>query len=97
MLNVFLFRLLPATFFPEQDTGILIGQIIADQSISFPAMEKKLAQLQAIVQQDPAVASVAGFTGGRALNTANVFIELKPLAAAPSVGHRGGQPPAARN
>jgi multidrug efflux pump len=36
--------------------------------------------LQSIVQQDPAVASVAGFTGGRALNSANVFIELKPLA-----------------
>jgi multidrug efflux pump len=78
--NVFLFKLVPATFFPEQDTGILIGQIIADQSISFPAMEKKLAQLQEIVQKDPAVQSVAGFTGGRALNTANVFIELKPLA-----------------
>ena len=43
-------------------------------------MESKLAQLQRIVQRDPAVASVAGFTGGRALNTANVFIELKPLA-----------------
>ncbi|MGF6602072.1 multidrug efflux pump [Paraburkholderia sp. GAS448] len=80
VLNVFLFRLLSATFFPEQDTGILIGQIIADQSISFTAMEKKLAQLQSLVQKDPAVASVAGFTGGRALNTANVFIELKPLA-----------------
>ncbi|WP_109478860.1 efflux RND transporter permease subunit [Paraburkholderia sp. C35] len=78
--NVFLFKLVPTTFFPEQDTGILIGQIIADQSISFTAMQKKLAQLQAIVQKDPAVLSVAGFTGGRALNTANVFIELKPLA-----------------
>jgi multidrug efflux pump len=78
--NVFLFKLVPATFFPEQDTGILIGQIIADQSISFPAMQKKLTQLQEIVQKDPAVQSVAGFTGGRALNTANVFIELKPLA-----------------
>jgi multidrug efflux pump len=78
--NVFLAKLVPATFFPEQDTGILIGQIIADQSISFTAMEKKLAQLQQIVQKDPAVQSVAGFTGGRALNTANVFIELKPLA-----------------
>jgi multidrug efflux pump len=78
--NVFLFKLVPATFFPEQDTGILIGQIIADQSISFPAMEKKLAQLQEIVKKDPAVESVAGFTGGRALNSANVFIELKPLA-----------------
>jgi multidrug efflux pump len=79
-LNVFLLRLVPSTFFPEQDNGILQGQIIADQSISFQAMELKLAQLQAIVQQDPAVASVAGFAGGRALNTANVFIELKPLS-----------------
>ncbi|WP_233888689.1 efflux RND transporter permease subunit [Paraburkholderia flagellata] len=78
--NVFLARLLSGTFFPEQDTGILIGQIIADQSISFTAMEKKLAQLQAIVKADPAVQSVAGFTGGRALNTATVFVELKPLA-----------------
>jgi multidrug efflux pump len=80
VLNVFLLRLVPSTFFPEQDNGILQGQIIADQSISFQAMAKKLAQLQSIVQQDPAVASVAGFTGGRALNTANVFIELKPLS-----------------
>ncbi|AIF47628.1 efflux RND transporter permease subunit [Dyella japonica] len=80
VLNVFLLRLVPSTFFPEQDNGILMGQIIADQSISFQAMEKKLAQLQDIVQKDPAVASVAGFTGGRALNSANVFIELKPLA-----------------
>ncbi len=80
VLNVVLIRLVPSTFFPEQDNGILMGQIIADQSISFQAMEKKLAQLQDIVQKDPAVASVAGFTGGRALNTANVFIELKPLA-----------------
>jgi len=80
ILNVFLIRFVPSTFFPEQDNGILQGQIIADQSISFQAMEKKLAQLQAIVQKDPAIASVAGFTGGRALNTANVFIELKPLA-----------------
>jgi multidrug efflux pump len=80
VLNVLLFRLVPSTFFPEQDNGILQGQIIADQSISFQAMKEKLTQLQAIVQKDPAVQSVAGFTGGRALNTANVFIELRPLA-----------------
>ncbi|WP_019937548.1 efflux RND transporter permease subunit [Bordetella sp. FB-8] len=78
--NLFLIRLLPATFFPEQDTGLLIGHIIADQSISFTAMQKKLAQLQHVVQEDPAVASVAGFTGGRALNSAIVFIQLKPLS-----------------
>ena len=82
--NIYLFKLLPSTFFPEQDTGIVLGQIIADQDISFPAMSKKLAQLQKIVQTDPAVASVFGFAGsgsaGRAGNTANIFIELKPLA-----------------
>jgi multidrug efflux pump len=80
VLNVFLFKLVPTTFFPEQDNGLLLGQIIADQSISFQQMEKKLAQLQDIVQKDPAVASVIGFVGGRALNQANVFVALKPLA-----------------
>ncbi|HTW35281.1 MAG TPA: efflux RND transporter permease subunit [Rhizomicrobium sp.] len=82
--NVFLAGLLPSTFFPEQDTGIIIGQIIADQNISFPSMAQKLSQLQAIVEKDPAVASVFGFAGsgsaGRAGNTANIYIELKPLA-----------------
>ncbi len=82
--NLFLARRLPTTFFPEQDTGIIMGQITADQAISFPAMSQKLSQLQAIVKKDPAVASVFGFAGsgsaGRAANTANVFIELKPLS-----------------
>ena len=82
--NFFLAKLLPSTFFPEQDTGIIMGQITADQAISFPAMSKKLAQMQDIVKKDPAVASVFGFAGsgsaGRAGNTATVFIELKPLA-----------------
>lgn len=82
--NLFVFRLLPSTLFPEQDTGIVMGQIIADQDISFPAMAKKLAQLQAIVQQDPAVASVFGFAGagsvGRAGNIANVYVGLKPFS-----------------
>ncbi len=79
--NVFLFRRLPSTFFPEQDDGLLMGQIVADQSISFPAMAHKLQQLQAIVQADPAVASVIGFTGMHSTNTANVYVGLKPLAA----------------
>jgi multidrug efflux pump len=79
VLNIALFRLVPSTFFPEQDNGLLTGNIIADQSISFQAMEKKLTQLQDIVQADPAVSSVIGFIGGRALNSANVYVGLKPL------------------
>ncbi|MDE1924124.1 MAG: efflux RND transporter permease subunit, partial [Gammaproteobacteria bacterium] len=80
VLNFYLIRLVPSTFFPEQDDGLLIGQIVADQSISFPAMARKLRQLQGIVQADPAVASVIGFTGTHAINSANVYVQLKPLA-----------------
>ena len=43
-------------------------------------MKPKLAQLQAIVQADPAVDSVVGFTGGRQTNSGFVFVSLKPLA-----------------
>ena len=80
VLNVVMLRWLSFTLFPEQDNGLLMGQIIADQSISFQAMQKKLQQLQDIVRSDPGVASVIGFTGTRALNTANVYVALKPLA-----------------
>jgi multidrug efflux pump len=82
--NFFLAGLLSSTLFPEQDTGIIMGQIIADQAISFPAMSQKLSQLENIVKKDPAVASVFGSagsgSGGSASNTANVYIELKPLS-----------------
>jgi multidrug efflux pump len=76
----------PKGFFPQQDTGRLIGRLQADQSISFQAMQGKLADLSRIVQQDPAVQSVVGFTGsggggGAAqTNTGSVFVALKPLA-----------------
>jgi multidrug efflux pump len=78
-LNVVLFAIVPKGLFPQQDSGLMMGGITADQSISFQAMEKKLAQAQAIVQADPAVATVAGFTGGRGTNQAQVFVTLKPL------------------
>jgi multidrug efflux pump len=79
-LNVFLFVKVPKGFFPEQDNGLVIGTIQADQSISFDLMKKKLIQLQGIVQHDPGVASVAGYTGGRSTNSGFLFITLKPLA-----------------
>ena len=80
VLNVYLYISIPKGFFPEQDTGRLIGGIQADQSISFQAMKQKFAMLQSIVEQDPAVDSVAGFTGGGQTNSGFVFISLKPLA-----------------
>ena len=79
-LNVYLFGHVAYGLFPSQDTGLLIGNIQADQSISFQAMKPKLAQLQSIVQSDPAVDSVVGFTGGRQVNSGFVFVSLKPLS-----------------
>ncbi|WP_336485894.1 efflux RND transporter permease subunit [Methylobacterium nigriterrae] len=78
-LNVYLYVIVPKGFFPEQDTGQMMGGIQADQRISFQAMEQKLRQATAIVQADPAVDNVVGFTGGRGTNSANVFVSLKPL------------------
>jgi multidrug efflux pump len=80
ILNVVLFIVVPKGFFPEQDTGLVIGNITADQSISFDAMKKKLLELQTIIQDDPGVEAVAGFTGGHATNSGFLFITLKPMS-----------------
>jgi multidrug efflux pump len=82
-LAVFLYVEVPKGFFPQQDTGRLNGNIIADQSISFQAMQQKIARLAAIVKQDPGVDTVMIFTGGgggTTTNTGRVFIALRPLA-----------------
>jgi multidrug efflux pump len=83
-LNVVLLIAIPKGFFPTQDTGRLIGALQADQSISFQAMSKKLEQMMAIVQHDPAVANVVGSTGSGSgggasqTNTGSVYVGLKP-------------------
>ena len=85
-LNIVLYVMVPKGFFPQQDTGRLTGSLQADQSISFQAMQGKLAQLMDIVQHDPAVQDVVGFTGagggggGGQTNTGQVFVSLKPLS-----------------
>ena len=84
-LNVYLYVIVPKGFFPEQDTGQMMGGIQADQRISFQSMEKKLKEAAAIVQADPAVDSVVGFTGGRGTNSANVFVGLKPAGERASI------------
>ena len=62
-LNVALFVVVPKGFFPQQDTGRIIGSLQADQSISFQLMSTKLKQMIDIVRADPAVDTVVGFTG----------------------------------
>jgi multidrug efflux pump len=72
-----LFVKVPKGFFPQQDNGRIMGQIIADQSTSFQSMNQILLRMVNIIGDDPAIDTVNGFTGGA--NTARMFIALKPL------------------
>jgi len=84
-VNIYLFVVVPKGFFPQQDTGRLTGAVQAAQDISFQAMQQKLAQIVDVIKSDPAVESVMGFSGGsggggNTVNTARMFIALKPPA-----------------
>ncbi len=79
ILNIDLYVTIPKGFFPQQDTGRIVGGIRADQSISFQAMRRKFRQFMQIVREDPDIASTAGFTGGYSTNSGFVFATLKPL------------------
>ena len=75
--TIVLYAKVPKGFFPQQDTGRIMGQIVADQDTSFQAMQVKLRQFVETIMQDPAVASANGFLGGT-VNTGRMFIGLKP-------------------
>jgi multidrug efflux pump len=78
-LNVYLYIIVPKGFFPTEDTGVLVGGVQADQSISFQSMSGKMVDFMNIVKSDPAVQTVAGFTGGGQRNGGFMFVALKPL------------------
>jgi len=78
--TVYLYVRIPKGFFPQQDTGSITGQLLADQDTSFQAMSQREAQFVDIIMKDPAVDSVQAYVGGgRTLNTAQIFINLKDL------------------
>jgi multidrug efflux pump len=78
-LSVYLYIIVPKGFFPQQDTGRLMGSVQADQDISFQSMRDKMEQYVTIVMRDPAVNTVVGFAGGgSASNQGRFFLMLKP-------------------
>ncbi len=79
--TICLYKFVPKGFFPQQDTGIVVGTTDAAQDISFAAMAKLQQQVVRIVLDDPAVASLGSFIGGGAggtINNGRMFITLKP-------------------
>ena len=87
-LNVYLYAAIPKTFFPQQDTGVIVGGVQADQGSSFQMMQARVDKFVAIVMADPAVVNVSGSTGsgggggpgGGQRNSASFYVTLKPLA-----------------
>ncbi len=77
-LNVLVYIRLPKGYFPQQDTGIIMGQIQGPQDASFPFMNFSIVSLVNIVKADPAVAHVLAYTGSG--NAGGMFIALKPLS-----------------
>jgi len=75
-LTVFLYIVTPKGFFPQQDTGLIRGALLADQSLSFQAMSQKIRLLMRAASSDPAVETVAGYTTGS--TSAFIAIALKP-------------------
>ena len=81
VLNVYLYIAIPKGFFPQQDTGQLIGGIQADQSISFQAMRKKFIQLVDIVHTAiPRSRMSRDSPADIQTNSGSVFASLKPLS-----------------
>jgi multidrug efflux pump len=76
-LNWLLIVRLPKGFFPQQDTGAIIGGVQGPQDASFPLMENSVLQLVDVIKADPAVAHVNAYTGGG--NGGFIYIALKPL------------------
>src|SRR5271157_93561 len=81
VVNVWLYIIVPKGFFPQQDTGRMMGTIMGDQDVSFLNMRDKTNEFIRIVKQDPAVQNVLAFVGGNAAqNQGRMFVTLKPLA-----------------
>ena len=81
-LTGYLYVVIPKGFFPQQDTGLIIGLSEAAQDISYPAMAERQQALLNAIMKDPAVASIGsaiGAGGGNTtVNNGRIYIALKP-------------------
>ncbi len=78
-----LFEAIPKGFFPQQDTGLIVGIAESAQNSSPQAMKDRMQAVLAVVTRDPAVAAANAYIGpgGPTVteNDGRMFITLKPL------------------
>ena len=80
-VNMLLIVRMPKGFFPQQDTGALIGGLQGPQDASFAVMNDSVQKVVATIKADPAVQNAVGFTGGNGnSNGGFIFVALEPLS-----------------
>jgi hydrophobe/amphiphile efflux-1 (HAE1) family protein len=81
-VTVFLYIQIPKGFFPQQDTGVVIGISEGAQDVSFAEMSRRQQAIGDVVATDPDVAYFASFVGaglgGQTANNGRMFITMKP-------------------
>ncbi|MGH9705818.1 MAG: efflux RND transporter permease subunit, partial [Candidatus Acidiferrales bacterium] len=79
-LNVAVIIKIPKGFFPQQDTGAIVGGVQGPQDASFTVMDDSVRRLVNVIKADPGVANVNAYTGGNgASNGGFIYMALKPL------------------
>jgi HAE1 family hydrophobic/amphiphilic exporter-1 len=80
--TVYLYTIVPKGFFPQEDTGFMIGVTEAATDTSFEAMKERQLALVEVLRTDPAIDYINSTVGSGGPNpTANygrLFIALKP-------------------
>jgi multidrug efflux pump subunit AcrB len=80
--TILLYIVVPKGLLPQQDTGVIVGVTDAAENISFKAMLQRVHAVSDIVRRDPDVVSVSASVGAgtvnATINTARLYIVLKP-------------------
>ncbi|MCZ4329129.1 efflux RND transporter permease subunit [Castellaniella denitrificans] len=80
-VNVYLYASIPKGFFPQQDTGQLLGFFRVDTGMSFDETQVRLDAFRRALLADPAVDTVTAYAGGRGgSNSSFIQVQLKPLS-----------------
>ncbi len=80
-LNFYLYGVVPKGFFPQQDTGMMLGFFSTDDGTSFESMKPKLDRFRQVLLRDPAISTVTAYASGRGgSNSSFLAVQLKPFA-----------------
>ena len=82
-LTGYLYVIIPKGFFPNQDTGVLVGITKAGQDVSFAEMARRQTAVADLLSKDPAVAgyssTIGAGLGGQTGNNGRIWFALKPF------------------